>query len=412
MKTIAFRPIVAALIIGLSGIASAAVINGNLYTEFYSYETRVPDTVSHLRSLQGIRLNGSDLLIPGLSAYFNSRVASDISNQLSTDPDYRVFGAYLQYKDASNKFQLRGGRQFVYEGIQGFLMDGGRLKVGLGNKADITGFGGVIPGPSFFEYKYVNKWDQRNAFGGRLHYTPQRHYALNVSFLQREVEGNLDARLLGADAAIRKGNYSNYVRADYDLIFRRLKLLSIRPQFKLKSGHSLRLEYSFRKPSVGYSSIFSVVKANTIHQIRASGVYKHNGNTRMLGGIVYTKYSDDSHFSFRGGVSYKGQTGGLVWASGYGGSKIGVFGGLRHELNDKASVYANLDMYNLKLDTDEDEQEMSLAAALGGGYKLMAKLAVRAEVQILTNPVYDYDTRAYLRLDYSIQNMVIGGGEK
>ena len=380
----------------------ATTISGNLYTEFYSYESKIPEANSHLRSLQGFRLNVKDVFKPGFSAYVNGRLASDISTKLSNDPDYRVFGAYLQYAPKSRKFMARAGRQFLYEGLGGFTLDGGKLKVKFGKYLSATAYGGTIPGPSFFTYNQVNRWDRRNAIGGRVNVKATGNTSFNISFLQKNVNDILDSRLIGFDYLCKKERFSSRMRADYDLYNKRLKYISISPRYKCAQGHSVRMEYSYRKASFGANSIFSVIEPNPVHQGRMNWTYKMDKALFGMGNVSYTKYSDRSNLSLRVGVSYNGHSGGIVYSNGYGGSKIGLFGNLRHSLTDKLKLYTNIDMYTTKLDSDLQESQTLVAASFGGRYSLSKQINARVEIQVLTNPLYDYDTRGYLRLDYSL----------
>lgn len=395
----------------------ATVISGNFYTEFYSYESKIPEANSHLRSLQGFRFNVKDVFKPGFTAYVNGRLASDISNKLSNDPDYRVFGAYLQYTPKSRKFMVRAGRQFLYEGLGGFTLDGGKLKAKLGKYLSATAYGGTMPGPSFFTYNQVNRWDRRNAIGGRVNVRATGNTSFNISFLQKNVNDILDSRLIGFDYLCKRERFSNRMRVDYDLYNKRLKYLSFSPRYKCAQGHSVRMEYSYRKASFGANSIFSVIKSNPVHQGRMNWTYKMDRALFGMGNVSYTKYSDRSNLSLRIGASYNGHSSGIVYSNGYGGSKIGLFGNLRFGLTDKLKLYTNIDMYNIKLDSDLEETETLVAAAFGGRYSLSKQINARVEIQILTNPLYDYDTRGYLRLDYSLFKKVksarqVGGDSK
>ena len=415
MKKIAITLTIGVAFIIFGDISSATTINGNLYTEFYSYESRIPDTISHLRSLQGYRLNIHDAFFPGISIFANGRISSDISNKLATDPDYRVFGAYLEYRSNSGRFLARAGRQFLFGGLDGFTLDGGKMQVGIGDKFAVTGFAGTMPGPSFYIYDQVNKWDRRNAFGGRVHYEPSRHSSFNISFLQKDIEENLDARLIGFDTYCKRGYYSNRLRIDYDLLFKRLKLLTIGLLKASDAGHSIRLEYAYRRPSFGQSSMFSIISQKSFNQVRLSSTYKTGKDLYGTGAVSYTGYSNDSNFNLRIGALYKGQSGGVVYATGYGGNKLGLYGALNYQLHKKLGVYASIDMYNFKLDEDQAESETSLAAAFGGRCGIFNGISARAEIQVLTNPVYEYDTRGYLKLDYEYQykgnTQGYGGGD-
>lgn len=385
---------------------TATVVNGNFYTEFYSYRVKLPEDQSQLRSLQGLRLNVKDALTPGLSLYVRGRIASDISNKLANDPDYRVYGAYLQYTCSRKIVSIRAGRQFVYEGLSGFTLDGARLKIDIKDKLSIAGFAGTTPGPSFFSYDEMNEWKDSNAWGGRLQISAIDNLKLNFSYLEKGWLDNVDSRLAGFDARFKRDRFSTELRFDYDMLFERMKLFSIRPRYKLKGGHSVRFEYTYRKPSFGQSNIFSVFKSRPYHQVRFNPVYKISPALYGTGSISYTKYNDDNQVNIRIGGSYKGQSGGVVFANGYGGTKLGIYVLAIREMNPKLDLYANIDMYNYKLDSDEDDTEASINAAIGGKYKLMKGLLARAELQILSNVRYDYDTRFYLKAEY---NFISGG---
>ncbi len=404
--------IIGVALAGMADYGAAARLSGNLYTEFYSYQTKIPEANSYLRSYQGYRVNVSDAFVPGLTVFASGRVASDISTKLPTDPDYRGFSAYMQYQPKSGKYALRAGRQFVYEGLDGFILDGGKLRAKIGKRLSATVYAGSMPGPSFFIYNQVNKWDRRNAVGGRVNVKTGESYSFNFSYLQKSKDDLLDSRLIGFDHLFSRGKYTNRLRVDYDILFERLKYLSLSPRIRYSRGHTLRAEYAYRKPSFGRNDFLSVIESNSINQARLSGTYKLDENVHGIGGVSYTKFSDASSISLRVGANNKAHNGGIVYSSGYGGSKIGLFGGLRFGLTADFTVYGNIDMYNYKLDTDEDESESTVAAALGGWYRISGSFSARAELQALTNPRYDYDTRGYLRVDYSISKEIRGLGQE
>ncbi|MEE9554773.1 MAG: hypothetical protein V3W18_10790, partial [candidate division Zixibacteria bacterium] len=307
----------------------------------------------------------------------------------------------------SRKYVARAGRQFVYEGLGGFTLDGGKLRVKIGKRFSATAYGGTIPGPSFFTYNQVNRWDRRNAIGGRVNVKATEAFAFNISFLQKNQNDILDSRLMGFDYLCKRERFTHRLRFDYDLYNKRPRYISFSPRYNYSQGHSIRIEYSYRKASFGANSIFSVIKPNPVHQVRTNGTFKIDEALFGLGTISYTKYSDNSNLSLRVGGSLNGHSGGIVYSNGYGGSKIGFFGNLRRSLNDDLKLYANIDMYNIKLETDLEESETLVAAAFGGRYSITKQINARVEVQVRTNPLYDYDTRGYLRLDYSLFKKII-----
>lgn len=395
-------------------IASATVINGNIYSEFYSFKTEDPESQSHLRSLQGFRFNVKDALTPGLSFFGRGRFATDISNELGTDPDFRVFGAYMQYLSKSRMILAKAGRQFTYEGLGGFTMDGIKLKVKYQKLFSVTGYAGTLPGPSFFAYDESNGWDDYNVMGGKLTVHPAKKIKFNVSFLQKQYNKETDAQLAGIDFSYRKGSFRESARVDYDMQLKRIKLVNYRSGYRFSKGHSIALEYRYSQPTFRLSNFFSTVKSKPYHQIRLSPIYKVSPDLNAYSSISFTKFKDENNIRLKLGGIYKGQSGGIVFSDGNGGIKIGVFASINRQTSEKLNLYARADMFSYKLDSDEDDYESSVATAFGARYELVDNLASRGEFQILDNAGFNYDMRFYLRLDYNFysksKSEIFGGG--
>ncbi len=401
------------VIVGVAWSPSAAsVVSGNFYTEFYSYRVKLPEDELQLRSQQGLRLNVRDAMTPGLSFYVRGRIASDISNKLTNDPDFRVYGAYLQYTCKRKIASVRAGRQFIYEGLSSLTMDGIRLRFSHRRWLSVVGFVGTTPGPSFFYYDEINEWKDGNAWGGRLQIGAISDLKLNFSYFEKGFQDNVDSRLAGFDARFKRNRCSTELRLDYDMLFERIKLFSIRPRYKLKGGHSVRLEYTYRKPSFGQSNIFSVFKSRPYHQVRLNPVCKISPSLYGSGSFSYTKYNDDNQLNVRVGGSYKGQSAGVVFADGHGGVKLGVYGFVNRQVNSNTVFYARADMYNYKLDSDQENSNSSISTTIGGKYEILTGLDVRAEMQILSNIQYEYDTRFYIKAAYSFISEEHSGDKK
>ena len=393
--------------------AFGSIINANLYTEFNGYKVKLPQEESHIRSFQGMRLSVRDAFIPGLSVFVRGRIASDLSEKLSTDPDFRVFGAYLEYA-RKDLLTIKAGRQYVYAGIGGLTLDGGRVDYKLLKKLLITGYVGTTPGPSFYTYDEINTWKESNAYGGRVKYSGPHNVGIGISYQERRYKENLDSRVTGIDFAWSGRLIGTSLRADYDNFQERLKLFAFRPNIKCPLGHSLNLEYLYRQPTLGLSNLFSTFASEPYHQFRINPTYKFSPKLYAFGTWAYTKFDDDNATRFSLGGSYRGQSLGMFFSDGYGGSQLGLFGSLSRNLNEKLRVYASGNMFDYKIDTNEDDTTPSLQAFFGCNYKLTGTLGTRAEMQILSNNDYKYDTRYYVRVDYGIRfvqgDKEVGGG--
>jgi hypothetical protein len=102
----------------------------------------------------------------------------------------------------------------------------------------------------------------------------------------------------------------------------------------------------------------------------------------------------------------------VVFADGYGGAKLGVYGFINRQMNSHMVLYARADMYNYKLDSDQKNSNSSISTTLGGKYEIFSGLDARAEMQVLSNIQYEYDTRFYIKANYSFISEGHSGDKK
>jgi hypothetical protein len=377
-------------------------IDAGAWTEFYGYEVPNQDK-AQIRSLQGLRFKATDVFKPGLTFFFRGRVASDLERKFATDPDFRVFGAYLEYSRKS-LLVVRAGRQYVSTGLAGLTLDGGRVDFSVKDAVKLTGFVGAVPGPSFYDFEKIGKWDNKSAYGGRLEYSGMRQFRPAITFMQRNANDNVDSRVGGIDLALNMGPHKENVRLDYDFLFKRVKTTVARSSIKFQTGHRLDLEYLYRRPTFEFSNVFSVFRSEPFHQLRAAPVYRFNKNLFAQGSLSYTIYEDDFNTRFTAGLTYRGQSAGLVFSNGFGGTRLGAYGSLFRDVGKELRIYLNASMFNYKLNTEEDDTTPSVATALGGTCDFLGAFNGRAEIQLLSNRDFEYDTRFYFRLGYNFSS--------
>jgi hypothetical protein len=343
--------------------------------------------------------------VPGFSIFTRGRVATDLSHKFASDPDLRIYGAYLEYAVPRNWLIARAGRQFVYAGLGALTLDGGKIDI-MHREFTLTGYVGSTPGLSFYDFDEVNSWKKSNAFGGRLKYSGHHNLTLGASFQQRNFDNNLDSQLGGLDVSYSHKICNIFGRADYDFFFKKLGLLTIRPTIKTESGHSVSLEYLYRRPTLPLHNMFSVFASKPFHQFRISPVVKLPHDIYGLGSLAYTKYKGDNNTRFSVGASYKGQSAGFIFADGYGGRQIGGFANVTYCPMKKLQLYLHGDSFDYKIDKEDSDYTPSLAASLGCYYTIIDGLQTRAEAQLLSNRDYKYDSRFYLRLEYSFRQII------
>ncbi len=404
---------IAAIILCLARPAVAqTVVDAGAWTEFYTYKVLNQDD-TQIRSLQGLRFGAKNIGIPGLGFFIRGRVASDISHKLASDPDFRVFGAYAEYK-RREQLSLRLGRQFVSAGVSGFTLDGGRIDLSPTGAFKLIGYAGGIPGPSFYDFDQITQWDQRNAFGGQLQYNGIKEFRPSVSYLQRNVSKDVESKIGGFDFTVKTGPYYEWVGINYDFFNDRFSSAVTRAGIEFEGGHRAEFEYFYRRPTFGASNVFSVFQNEPFHQVRVSPIYKINKNLFAQGSLSYTILDDDANTRMALGGSYKGQTLGAVYSDGYGGTRLGLYSFLYYDLLKQLRAYVNADMYNYKLDTGEDDTTPSVSVAFGALANIIDGIDSRAELQLLSNRDLKYDTRFYIKIGYNFNSRFrtsgFGGG--
>ena len=160
--------------------------------------------------------------------------------------------------------------------------------------------------------------------------------------------------------------------------------------------------------------MFSVFKNEPFHQFRVSPVYRVSKNFYAQGSLSHTILKDDSDTRVSLGGSYMGQSLGVVYSNGYGGTKLGLYSFLFYDLIRQLRAYVNADMYNYKLDTNEDDTTPSVAVAFGALANIIDGVDSRAELQLLSNRDLKYDTRFYIKIGYNFNSRFrttgFGGG--
>jgi hypothetical protein len=114
------------------------------------------------------------------------------------------------------------------------------------------------------------------------------------------------------------------------------------------------------------------------------------------------------------GATYKGQSAGIVFAKGFSGVKLGLYGYLFYQAMQDLQLYLSGDAFNYKLDGNADKTIGNVAASFGAKYDILKGLSSRAELQLLSNANYRSDTRFYFKLEYAMKKiynqMDQGGG--
>jgi hypothetical protein len=287
-------------------------LSGNLRTSYYGLERLMPDGVKERNDLfyQSLSLRARELGWKNLGLVTNLRFRGDASGN-QEGGDTRIYSFYMELNEVlPGNFDMRLGRQFLYEGVGTGHLDGLRAEVDLLPWVSLTGWAGT-------QVRYgaeakVASWNEASLWGGRLLFKVQKGTTAGLSFTRRMRAGHLERKIFGVDAASSALGWADvYFKAAMDVELEKLRDAVVRINPRLEGPLSLDLEYVRRSPRLPSSSFFNIIDAMSYNEVRILPTYKAGHGVILSGEYGFVKYEGESSHRLRGGVSWEGFSGGL-----------------------------------------------------------------------------------------------------
>ena len=389
-------------------VAAQGVLRGN--ADSYLYASETIDGSQLWDFYQRLRFQAWFKQSPQVKLRTSMRVARRGD---PADWEGRLYNGYLEWKP-NPQVDVRAGRQFLFRGVIRGTADALNLGIKPAKEADLAlrvVAGLEQPRGGDFEFGSLDEGYVLGAYGsGQL----SRSAKLDLSIFQRvrsvldagsqESERRLVWHVAGATLTgeltlgvfyLAEFNYNlqsdTYQRMRYRLTY------SADPW--TVSG-----EFQSQKPEVFEDSFFNIFTLNAYDQFRVAGYYRF-GNYQVGLQNYLTLYEE----SKRGNeiiatLSARWGTLGVVYQSGFGGDRIGLYGEARYELAQGVEARAHSSHYNYQRYTASfDEDATSFSAGLR--YRPIPKLMLDAEVQESINSIYDNHLRGLLRVSYNFSTI-------
>jgi hypothetical protein len=230
---------------------------------------------------------GADAVgVPGFSIHLSGWGNLNLLNRAGGDWfDGDLLVGTLSYRCPKGRFEVRLGRQILYEGAgNNAMMDGLYLKVRPGANVELSAFTGWVP------YQGFDFALDRIVFGGRVAYNPWDWGRIGVSYTGQRADGQFDRSNLGFDYALRyRSNleFSGYVLAD--MVSATFQETRNALSYLLGRDWRFTLDYGTFNPSgrIPKTSIFSVFTSARYHRVGADVTYRGAG---WLGASLYGRY--------------------------------------------------------------------------------------------------------------------------
>lgn len=371
--------------------------SGFLRSSFYTFET-LTDTseIRQLNYYQALQLKVSP------ENYSNLYLSSYLRVGKFGDEDWeeKVYNLFADWKSNSNRFRLRVGRQFVYQGVINGTLDGALVSAKLTKNLDVKLFGGLSAHPARkFE---TLKWDEGNVLGGFASYRFPWEFKLDASYFQKIRHDETVWQIAGAGLTgkFRKNIYYQ-AQVDQNLQTEKLQGARARLTYYYKSW-SFSTEYNTQKPRIYEDSYFRIFDLKAYNQFRGAATYNLN---QYQFGLQYLftamEFDETSQVILTAGIPWG--IIGLVYQDGFGGKNAGVYGELRYDIFSQLTARAYSSYYNYERQTTVISED---AAAFSGGldYRPFKQLLLQADVQQSINSVFEDDIRGLFRLNYFFNN--------
>ncbi len=366
-------------------------IRGQLHSTLYAFDTPQVEQANFYQGLQ-FRINNEK----APSSYFNT--AFRVAKQGDSDWDDRIYNFYGNYGNTFDRFQVRVGRQFIYQGVVNGTLDGLGIKFRLVPKLTIRGFAG-LEAPFTRDFRIVES--DSNAFGAHLSYRAGKAVNLDISYFQRRRNEATVWNIVGT--ALNGNPWSDfhyYVDVRHNLESEQLQGLRFRLDYYF-GAFGFSGEFNRQRPRIQQDSYFRIFQISEFSQFRG-GVNYTLGQMQFGAQYLFTDFYIEQGNQLIVNAATEWGYLGLVFQNGYGGENIGVFGDVRYELLSNLTVKLFSSYYNYERQTTDISEDATSFSA-GFLYQPFQPLALQAEVQESINSTYDNDLRGLFRLIYSFR---------
>jgi len=271
--------------------ADAAEISGRVSASIYNHDDDVAErdyTFTRLR----LKFHAADFIGDNTFLNFSGSARSSGANDFnSATPDDRIYYANLEFRRAFNFADVIVGRQYLAE-LAGARVDGGHLRLWLGEKFGAGLFGGMAPDP----YQDTFNGDY-TTYGAYLFYDAPAT-GLSLGYVANLYKGAEDVSYVSASAHTslsRALTLFGRLRADHNADSGEYQVTNLLLSATYRPGPRGRISFTFNQ----YRAVrlYESMDYNLDHELqstfRISGSYRLGRNLKVYGQMdARTRESD------------------------------------------------------------------------------------------------------------------------
>ena len=354
-----------------------------------------------------------------------AQTEEDVFNRVGRGFGYRFYNAYIKGSNLFDMLDVKLGRQYIFAGTGKGAIDGMYLKLKAGEHKEyqFVLYGGALT-PYTYEFSNYPEVKNNYHFGGQFNYygirdltaslsysnkktTPEPYTAQRLDSAYNLVERTIDLdgpaqQLLGLDLNYTYlGQHRFFGRFYYDALQNQVYRAEVNARVKLTDNVNAFSEYIYRNPYFSYNSIFWVFSYNQNQEISGGLDYTFENGINLFGKVGVVFYEDDNSTRLQLGVSHPNYGLSFIRYMGYAGESDGVTGYYQRKLFEELSASASLSYSRYRLGNIYDTDMVnSFSGMLGFTYRPMPQFSVDVQGQLLSNKIYQTDTRLLLGFSY------------
>jgi hypothetical protein len=197
-----------------SSFGAQVHFKSDTYLRGFQRDTATESDVTVLPGYEYLQLDAGELEDYGLSVHFYGWGRADLadSNYFDDSTDGKLLYGYLEYRQPANRFSVRFGRQYIFEGVSNEAVDGLRVSSDLGDYFSLSLYGGL---PVALDAENGRSGD--SIYGGRLSHHFGTKYEVGLSYKDIANDHDTAEKMVGVDlSAYLPANMSFYGYSAYN----------------------------------------------------------------------------------------------------------------------------------------------------------------------------------------------------
>jgi hypothetical protein len=410
----------------LVGEAAAQSFSGRFVTIFYSYQ-QYDSTDASRMSLRGFEAMQLNFGTGNYQLHTYLLATNDFVTSQPNDPLLRAGNLYLEARNIADAFNLKFGRQPVFQrvGISSFDGLSADAKL-LDDKVSLVAFGGALP-PVDEKFRVNSDLKDNMVYGAQADYSPIESFRVGGAYVDKTFKpesyyalrrdssdapndvrqifidpSSVASQFISGDLFYYTQDVSGYVRLDYDLNFDEWNRTEATIRYSPITSLSADVGYFHRDSRLPFNSIFSVFDHSGTDEYDFGLNYLLTKDFTAYGSVNKIYYAGDNSTQFTVGMNICLINLNFSHNDGFAGNLNEVSAQIIYPFMDRRLMLiasGAVTAYKI-LQADSLPTSRLYSGSIGLTYRPLNLLSITLQGQYYQDPVYKNDLRGYLQVSY------------